>query len=316
MTKRAGKRSHDLAGRAHAESKMSEAKRRISFEFFPPKTDAGKKRLLKTVQTLASLEPDFVSVTFGAGGSTRDGSYEIAAEIVRTTQLKVTPHVSCIGWSVDALRDMLVCYREAGIRSIVALRGDAPEQGQSVERAFTHANELVAFVRDMGGFHISVACYPEFHPEAPSPEADVQNFVRKVRAGADEAITQYFYNNDAYYRFVDRVRRLGVTVPIIPGLMPMTDYEQVARFSRFCGADIPSFIRKEMEALHGDAQAQHAYGIELASRQAEDLLRNGAPGLHVYTLNRAEATLQVFENLGLSARPRPGASDQNSVALS
>ena len=292
---------------------MSEAKRRVSFEFFPPKTDAGKKKLLKTVHSLAALEPDFVSVTFGAGGSTRDGSYEIAAEIVRTTQLSVTPHVSCIGWSVDALRDMLVCYREAGIRSIVALRGDAPEQEQNVERAFMHANELVAFVRALGGFQISVACYPEFHPEAPSPTADLENFVRKVRAGADEAITQYFYNNDAYYRFVERVRRMGVTVPIVPGLMPMTDYEQVARFSRFCGADIPSFIRKQMEALAGDAAAQHALGIELASRQAEDLLRNGAPGLHLYTLNRAEPTLQVFENLGLVPRTQKADS---SVSMS
>ena len=294
---------------------MSEHMPRVSFEFFPPKTDAGKKRLLSTVRALAPLSPDFVSVTFGAGGSTRDGSYEMAAEIVRTTQLRVTPHVSCIGWSVDALRDMLVCYREAGIRSVVALRGDAPDSEQDVERAFLHANELVAFIREFGGFRISVACYPEFHPEAPSPAVDVENFVRKVRAGADEAITQYFYNNDAYYRFVERVRRMGVTIPIVPGLMPMTDYEQVARFSRFCGADIPSYIRKEMESLQGDPAGQHAYGIELATRQAEDLLRNGAPGLHVYTLNRAEPTLQVFSNLGWAGAPSEDAH-ANPAAMS
>jgi methylenetetrahydrofolate reductase (NADPH) len=284
---------------------MSESKPRVSFEFFPPKTEAGKKRLLGTVHALSALDPDFVSVTFGAGGSTRDGSYEIAAEIVRTTKLDVTPHVSCIGWSVDALRDMLLCYREAGIRSVVALRGDVPESDQPTERAFTHANELVSFIRKLGGFRISVACYPEFHPEAPSPDIDVQNFVRKVRAGADEAITQYFYSNDAYYRFVERVRRLGVTIPIVPGLMPMTDYAQVARFSGFCGADIPRYIRLQMEAFAGDAAAQHAYGIELATRQAEDLLRNGAPGLHLYTLNRAEPTLQVFQNLGFTPTSQP-----------
>lgn len=282
---------------------MSEIPRRTSFEFFPPKTESGVVRLRRTVQQLAALSPSFVSVTFGAGGSTREGSYKIAAEIVRTTRLNVTPHVSCIGWSIDELRDMLDCYRDAGIRSVVALRGDPPDNEPNVRRAFLHANELVEFIRGMGGFRISVACYPEFHPEAPSPAIDVQNFVRKVHAGADEAITQYFYSNDAYYRFVERVQRMGVSIPIVPGLMPMTDYAQVARFSRFCGADIPSFIRKQMEQLAGDAPGQHELGIELASRQAEDLLRNGAPGLHMYTLNRAEPTLRVFDNLGLSKSP-------------
>jgi methylenetetrahydrofolate reductase (NADPH) len=296
---------------------MTEAKRRISFEFFPPKTDAGQKRLHKTVQTLAVLEPSFVSVTFGAGGSTREGSYQIAAEIVRTTKLNVTPHVSCIGWSVDELRAMLVAYREAGIQSVVALRGDAPEDDPDVRRAFQHANELVDFIKALGGFRISVACYPEFHPEAPSPSADVENFVRKVRAGADEAITQYFYCNESYYRFVERVRRMGVTAPIVPGLMPITDYEQVARFSRFCGADIPAFIRKQMEQLANDAAGQHELGIELASRQAEDLLRNGVPGLHMYTLNRAEPTLRVFQNLGLApAQPRDAERASAGVTLS
>lgn len=279
---------------------MNHDKRRISFEFFPPKTDAGVKRLLQTVQQLSVLSPDFVSVTFGAGGSTREGSYQVAAEIVRTTQLNVTPHVSCIGWSVSELRDMLACYKQAGIESIVALRGDAPDNDANATRAFEHANQLVEFVRAFGGFRISVACYPEFHPEAPSPSVDLQNFVRKVNAGADEAITQYFYNNDAYYSFVERVRRMGVTIPIVPGLMPLTDYAQVARFSRFCGAEIPQWIRRHMEDLEGDPQGQHALGIEIAVRQAEELLRNGAPGLHMYTLNRAEPTLRVFQQLGLA----------------
>jgi methylenetetrahydrofolate reductase (NADPH) len=291
---------------------MPHPKRRISFEFFPPKTEPGVKRLQKTVHELSVLDPDFVSVTFGAGGSTREGSYQIAAEIVRTTKLDVTPHVSCIGWSVNELRDMLVCYREAGIRSVVALRGDAPENEPNITRAFSHANELVEFIRALGGFRISVACYPEFHPESQSPSHDVENFVRKVQAGADEAITQYFYNNDAYYRFVERVQRLGVTIPIVPGLMPITDYAQVARFSRFCGADIPQFIRKQMEQLEGDAAGQAELGIELASRQAEALLRDGAPGLHMYTLNRAEPTLRVFENLDL----RPHSVDVHSQTAS
>jgi methylenetetrahydrofolate reductase (NADPH) len=249
-----------------------------------------------------------VSVTFGAGGSTRAGSYQIAADIVRTTNLDVTPHVSCIGWSVDELREMLICYRSAGIRSVVALRGDAPEEDADAPRAFQHANELVALIREMGGFRISVACYPEFHPEAPSPSVDVANFVRKVNAGADEAITQYFYNNESYYRFVEMVRRQGVTIPIVPGLMPMTDYEQVVRFSRFCGADIPQWIHKRMQELAGDAHGQTEFGIEIASRQAEDLLRNGVPGLHMYTLNRSEPTLRVFANIGL-----PAASDERGM---
>jgi methylenetetrahydrofolate reductase (NADPH) len=279
---------------------MNHDQRRYSLEFFPPKTDAGRSRLYKTVQQLAVIKPDFVSVTFGAGGSTREGSYQVAAEIVRSTDLDVTPHLSCIGWSVAELREMLVCYRHAGIESVVALRGDAPENEPVTQRAFEHANELVEFVRAFGGFRISVACYPEFHPEAASPSTDVENFVRKVNAGADEAITQYFYNNDAYYSFVDRVRRNGVNVPIVPGLMPLTDYAQVARFSRFCGAEIPQWIRKRMEELDGDTRGQHELGIELAARQAEDLLRNGAPGLHLYTLNRAEPTLRVFEHLGLA----------------
>ncbi len=293
---------------------MTEPKPRVSFEFFPPKTDVGVKRLRETIQALSVLQPSFVSVTFGAGGSTREGSYHIASEIVRTTQLDVTPHVSCIGWSVGELRDMLICYREAGIRSVVALRGDPPENEPNARRAFAHANELVAFIRELGGFRISVACYPEFHPEAATPEDDLNNFVRKVRAGADEAITQYFYSNDSYYRFVERVRRMGVTSPIVPGLMPMTDYEQVARFSKFCGADIPRFIRLQMEQYVGDKAAQQELGIELASRQAEDLLRNGAPGLHMYTLNRAEPTLRVFENLGLARVPL--AEARSSASLS
>lgn len=281
------------------------ATHRCSFEFFPPKTLAGRSRLTRTAQQLAQLRPSFVSVTFGAGGSTREGSFQTASEIMRATDLEVTPHLSCIGSTREQVAAQLETYHAIGVRRVVALRGDVPDNERDLPRAFQHADELVAFIRARGGFHISVACYPEFHPEAASPQADIENFVRKVRAGADEAITQYFYSNDAYYRFVEWVRRLGVETPIVPGLMPLTDYRQVARFSQFCGADLPLWVRKRMEALGDDAASQEELGIELAIRQAEELLRNGAPGLHVYTLNRAEPTLRIFEALGLSQALRP-----------
>jgi methylenetetrahydrofolate reductase (NADPH) len=275
------------------------ASHRFSFEFFPPKSAAGRTRLTKTAQKLAQLRPSFVSVTFGAGGSTREGSFQTASEIIRATDLQVTPHLSCIGSTREQLAAQLETYRTIGVRRVVALRGDVPDNERELPRAFAYADELVGFIRAHGGFEISVACYPEFHPEAPSPEADVENFVRKVRAGADEAITQYFYSNDAYYRFVEWVRRLGVETPIVPGLMPLTDYQQVLRFSQFCGADLPLWVRKRMGAL-SDAASQEELGIELAIRQAEELLRNGAPGLHIYTLNRAEPTLRIFDALGLT----------------
>jgi methylenetetrahydrofolate reductase (NADPH) len=277
--------------------------RGCSFEFFPPKGDAGRQRLAKTVQKLAPLRPSFVSVTFGAGGSTREGSFQTASEIIRTTNLDVTPHLSCIGSTRDQIAAQLDTYRAIGVKRVVALRGDVPEADAELPRAFAYANELVAFIRDYGGFEISVAAYPEFHPEAPSPEIDVANFVRKAEAGATEAITQYFYSNDAYYRFLDWARRLGVEIPIVPGIMPLTDFAQVERFSKFCGADIPAWIRKRMHALEGDARGQEELGIELATRQAEELLQSGAPGLHFYTLNRAEPTLRIWHSLGFSETP-------------
>jgi methylenetetrahydrofolate reductase (NADPH) len=277
--------------------------RGCSFEFFPPKGDAGRQRLAKTVQKLAPLRPSFVSVTFGAGGSTREGSFQTASEIIRTTNLDVTPHLSCIGSTREQIAAQLDTYRAIGVKRVVALRGDVPEADAELPRAFAYANELVAFIRDYGGFEISVAAYPEFHPEAPSPEIDVANFVRKAEAGATEAITQYFYSNDAYYRFLDWARRLGVEIPIVPGIMPLTDFAQVERFSKFCGADIPAWIRKRMHALEGDARGQEELGIELATRQAEELLQSGAPGLHFYTLNRAEPTLRIWHSLGFSETP-------------
>jgi methylenetetrahydrofolate reductase (NADPH) len=281
--------------------------RGISFEFFPPKTEQARSRLVKTVQKLASLRPSVVSVTFGAGGSTRDGSFQTASEILRSTDLEVAPHLSCIGSTREQLAALLDTYRNIGVKRIVALRGDMPESGDNLTRAFQHANELVAFIHERGGFEISVAAYPEFHPEAPSPSADIENFVRKARSGANEAITQYFYSNDAYYRFVAWVRRLGVELPIVPGIMPLTDFKQVARFSQFCGAEIPAWISKRMQELAGDTRGQEELGIELATAQVEELLRSGVPGIHFYTLNRAEPTLRVCTNLGLNP-PTTGAT--------
>ena len=279
---------------------FSELSRGISFEFFPPKSEQAQSRLVKTVQRLAPLKPSVVSVTFGAGGSTREGSFQTASEILRSTDLDVAPHLSCIGSTREQLSALLDTYRSVGVRRIVALRGDAPASGEQLPRAFQYANELVEFIHKRGGFEISVAAYPEFHPESAGPDADIDNFVRKVRAGASEAITQYFYSNDAFYRFVDWARRLGVDVPIVPGIMPMTDYAQVARFSKFCGAEVPQWMRKRMQALEGDARGQEELGIELATAQVDELLRSGVPGIHFYTLNRADPTLRICSNLGLA----------------
>lgn len=276
-----------------------------SLEFFPPKTDKGRDRLLDAVKRLSVLGPSFVSVTFGAGGSTRDRSYETATAILKSTHLAVTPHVSCIDSSRSQLEQLLGLYETIGVKRIMALRGDAPKQGPVVTGDFRYANELVAFIRSrFPSFRISVACYPEFHPEASSPSTDLQNFVRKAQAGADEAISQYFFSNDAYYRFRDDVSRQGVDIPLVPGLMPITDFQQIARFSSFCGAQIPQWIAKRMDELSADPTGQAELGIELATRQAEDLLRNDAPGIHFYTLNRAEPTERIWHNLGLSPSDR------------
>jgi methylenetetrahydrofolate reductase (NADPH) len=282
--------------------------RLYSFEFYPPKTPEAGEQFLKAVDELAPLGPHFVSVTFGAGGSTREGTYQTVCQIMRTSQLRVVPHLSCMGVSREEICNLLDTYAALGMRKIVALRGDLPKDEQHKRpQTFAHANDLVAFIKKTKAeFSISVACYPEFHPESPDPQTDIDNFVRKVGTGADEAITQYFFNNEAYYLFVDTVRKKGVEIPIVPGLMPIVGYEQIARFSSFCGADIPVWIRKRMEAFAGDPASQKALGIEIATRQAEDLLKNGAPGLHFYTLNKSEATLRVWKNLGLSGEPMPG----------
>lgn len=283
----------------------------LSFEFYPPKTDKGKENLAKAVDQLAPLNPDFVSVTFGAGGSAREGTLQTCLSIVQQSQLTTAPHISCVGSSKEVLQGYLERYREAGFDRLFVLRGDIPKDAPAPPPSdFSFANELVAFVRDFGGFRIHVACYPEFHPEASDPRRDIENFVRKVDAGADGAVTQYFFNNASYYRFREDVENLGVTIPIVVGLMPIVDFQQIARFSEKCGADIPLWIRKRMEAYGDDKDSQRKLGIEIATQQAEDLLRNGAPGMHLYTLNRAEASMRIWRNLGLDklSGPRPAAA--------
>ncbi len=275
-------------------------KQDFSFEFFPPKNEQGEERLQKTLECLIPLKPDYVSVTFGAGGSTRERTFATVDKIQATTGIEAAPHLSCIGSHRDEIHAILERYRANGIKRIVTLRGDVPEQGEAFKAGgFRHANELVAFVKEFGGFEIAVGAYPEFHPETPIPAQDIANFVRKVKAGADKAITQYFFNNEAYYRFVDEVQRQGVDIPIIVGLMPIANFEQIDRFSKLCGADIPRWLRLRMEAFGDDTRAQQQLGIEIATRQAEALLANGAPGIHFYTLNRGLPTAAVWRNLGL-----------------
>jgi len=271
----------------------------FSFEFFPPKTADGVAALDQARTQLAALGPDFVSVTFGAGGSTREGTLETVLAC-QAAGLTVAPHLSCIGSTRESIDELLATYRGHGIDRIVALRGDLPSgMGQAGE--FRYANELVAYIRETTGDHFSieVAAYPEFHPQAPSARADLDNFRRKVEAGANGAITQYFYNPDAYLRFVDSCERLGLTLPIVPGIMPITNHTQLARFSDMCGAEIPRWIRKRLEGFGDDLAAIRAFGHDVTVELCRRLLETGAPGLHVYTMNRAGPTVALWEALGL-----------------
>ncbi len=274
---------------------------RISFEFFPTKTDAGHEKLILTAKKLADYQPGFFSCTYGAGGSTRDRTLNTVLQLNSETQVPAAPHMSCVGDSKTDLRELLNTYKEAGIKRIVALRGDLPSGMGMAEGELRYANELVEFIRQETGdhFYIEVAAYPEMHPQARNFETDLQNFVQKVKAGADSAITQYFFNADCYFYFVERVRRLGVDIPIVPGIMPITNYTKLARFSDACGAEIPRWIRKQLEAYGDDANSIQAFGTEVITQMCEQLLTGGAPGLHFYTLNQAEPSLAVWDNLQL-----------------
>ena len=271
----------------------------ISFEFFPTKTEAGHEKLLATARTLAAAGPEFFSVTYGAGGSTRDGTRRTVLQLNNEVGVPAAPHLSCVGDSREDLRTLLNDYRAQGIQRIVALRGDLPSGMGHASGELRYANELVEFIRAETGDHfkLEVAAYPESHPQAPNFETDLKNFIRKAQAGADSAITQYFFNADCYFHFVDRVRQAGVDIPIIPGIMPITNYSKLARFSDACGAEIPRWIRKQLEAYGDDSDSIKAFGTEVISQLCERLIEGGAPGLHFYTLNQAEPTVAVLRNL-------------------
>ena len=271
-----------------------------SFEFFPPKTAEGISRLAATSATLADLKPRFFSVTFGAGGSTRDHTFETVVDLQKNVGIDTAPHLSCISSTRENIREALTAYQEKGISHMVALRGDMPS-GMVEAGEFRYANELVSFIREETGdhFHIEVAAYPEYHPQANSPDRDLANFARKVDAGANSAITQYFYNPDAYFHFVDRCAAAGIDIPIVPGIMPVTNYHQLARFSDACGAEIPRWMRKRLQAYGDDIASIRAFGEEVVTSLCARLLKEGAPGLHFYTMNRAEPVAAIWNNLSL-----------------
>jgi len=273
-------------------------KHEISIEFFPPQTPEGMEKLRATWARLAELKPTFFSVTYGAGGSTRERTFSVVKEIV-AGGFAAAPHLSCIGSTRDSIREILNEYKAAGIRRTVALRGDLPS-GMAEAGEFRHANELVEFIRSETGdwFSVEVAAYPEWHPQARSPQDDLAAFARKVRAGANSAITQYFYNADAYFNFVDEATALGVNVPIVPGIMPIAGFTKLARFSDACGAEMPRWMRKKFESYGDDVDSIRAFGLDVVTELCERLLKGGAPGLHFYSMNQAALTAEISRRLG------------------
>jgi methylenetetrahydrofolate reductase (NADPH) len=273
--------------------------RTYSFEFFPPKTPEGMAKLRETRKQLAQLGPKFFSVTFGAGGSTRDRTLETVLEI-RAEGFDAAPHLSCIASTRDEIRDILAEYRKHDIRHVVALRGDMPS-GEVTASDFRYANELVEFIRRETGdwFEIEVAAYPEFHPEAPSARADLDAFKRKVDAGANAAITQYFYNTDAYFQFMEECNAMGIDIPIVPGIMPIYNFAQLSRFSAVCGAEIPRWLKLRMQDYGDDLASVRAFGLDVVTELCDRLLAGGAPGLHFYTLNQAGTVSTIWQRLGI-----------------
>ncbi len=278
---------------------MSDERRNYSFEFFPPKTPEGVAKLRAARAQLAQLKPAFCSVTFGAGGSTREGTLSTVLEI-RDDGMAAAPHLSCVGGTRQSLRDVLARYRDHDIHHVVALRGDLPS-GTMEGGEFRYARDLVAFIRDETGdwFHIDVAAYPEYHPQARSPQDDLEHFANKVAAGADSAITQYFYNIDAYWSFVDACRARGLDLPIVPGIMPIASSSRLARFSDACGAEIPRWIRRKLESYGDDTASVRAFGLDVVTDLCGELIEGGAPGLHFYTLNSASLSTTIWQRLGL-----------------
>jgi methylenetetrahydrofolate reductase (NADPH) len=269
----------------------------FSIEFFPPKTAEGAEKLRVTRAKLSELKPKYFSVTFGAGGSTQRGTLDTVLEIQAAGE-EAAPHLSCVGGTRESIRAILNEYKANNIKRVVALRGDLPS-GYGAAGEFRYANELVEFIRAETGdwFHIEVAAYPETHPQARSPQDDLQNFARKVQAGANGAITQYFYNADAYFQFVDNVRRMGIDVPVVAGIMPITNYTQLMRFSDMCGAEIPRWVRLKLASFGDDSASIKAFGLDVVTALCERLLAGGAPGLHFYSMNQAVATTAIWQRL-------------------
>ena len=269
----------------------------FSIEFFPPKTEEGAEKLRIVRQKLAELQPKYFSVTFGAGGTTQQGTLQTVLEI-KSAGHEAAPHLSCVGGTRESLRAVLQQFQDNGIRRVVALRGDLPS-GYGGGGEFRYANELVEFIRKETGdwFHIEVAAYPEMHPQARSPQDDLQAFARKVQAGANAAITQYFYNADAYFAFVDNAQKLGVDVPVVAGIMPITNYTQLMRFSDMCGAEIPRWVRNKLASFGDDTASIKAFGLDVVTSLCERLLAGGAPGLHFYSMNQAAATSAIWQRL-------------------
>ena len=270
----------------------------VSMEFFPPKTIEGAEKLRAARVKLAELGPEYFSVTFGAAGSTQAGTRDTVLEIQREGH-QAAPHLSCIGRSRTELREIISEYKSHGIRHIVALRGDLPSGFGGLSGEFSHASELIEFIRAETGdwFHIEAAAYPEMHPQARSPQDDLQNFIRKIKAGANSAITQYFYNADAYFRFVDEVKKAGVEAPVVAGIMPITNYTQLMRFSDMCGAEIPRWIRLKLASFGDDSASIRAFGLDVVTQMCDRLIAGGAPGLHFYTLNQAAPTIAIWQRL-------------------
>ncbi len=274
----------------------------FSCEFFPPHDDEAAGKLRQTRAELARMPPAFFSVTYGAGGTTREGTLNVVQEIQQEGRVPAAPHLTCIASTRQGVRVILEHYQTLGIRRLVALRGDLPSgSGMRSAGELRYASELVAFIRAETGnhFHIEVAAYPEFHPQAGNPQQDMANFKRKVEAGADSAITQYFYNSDAYCRFIDSCEQLGIDLPVVPGIMPITNFRQLARFSDNCGAEIPRWIRQRLEGFGDDLDSIRAFGLDVVTELCQRLLDQGAPGLHFYTMNRAGPTLAIWDRLEL-----------------
>lgn len=277
---------------------MSNKTPELSFEFFPPRTDKGVENLAKVHAELSRFEPTFFSVTFGAGGTTQDGTYDAIKSMI-ASGTDAAPHISCVGSSKENIRQMVQSYVDLGVKRLVVLRGDLPS-GMVELGDFTYASDLVQFIRQEFGqaLHLEVAAYPDFHPESPNPKQDLENFKRKVDAGADSALTQYFYNADSYFAYVDEASRMGVNVPIIPGIMPITNYTTLVRFSDNCGAELPQWIRSRLAQYQDDEASLKAFGLDVVSHLCLDLLDNGVPGLHFYALNKVEPVKEICTRIG------------------